>query len=142
MKKILLLVGLSAIFLTASCANSDTKTAQNQVVVTMDDLYKEYTSSVAATREKYQGKEIVVLGVAGRKFDPEIALKSDDKKYMYYDFRAAKPPGGLNCMVETGKGEKFAELKEGDTVAVKGVLNVTEGSLFLQPCSRDFRDKK
>lgn len=140
MKKIFVLAGLTLVFL-AGCADSGAKKAPETAAVNIDDLLKEYRASKEALRSKSQGKEVVVIGKAGKAFDPVTALESEDKKHFYYDVRASSP-GGLNCMVEKDKTEKFQTVKEDEIIAVKGTLYVNDGSLEIKPCTREMRDTK
>jgi hypothetical protein len=136
----LLIVGI-----LAACSSPDTKKVENQTILNLDDLIREYGSSKETLRSKYHGKEVVVLGVSGQdEFNPDTALTTDDGKYQYFDIDTSDkgPAGGLNCMVEKGNASKFTEIKKGTIMTVKGILYVDDGSLKMQPCHREFRESK
>ena len=108
-------------------------------VLNVEELQKDYRASIPAARTKYEGKEFIVIGRAGDPID-DNTLKTDDKKYIYYDIR--EDGGGMTCFVPVEDRAKFDGFKPNDVIAVKGIMHIEEGNYNLKPCTREFRDKK
>jgi hypothetical protein len=138
MQKFVLII--FALLLLAGCSGGDAQKIADMKILNIDDLVKDYRASVADARTKYEGKEFVVLGIAGRPLG-ENPLESEDTKHFYYNVDATNTLG-LNCMIPKGDRAQFDNIEKGATIAVKGMIHINDGSIEMKPCKRDFRETK
>ena len=120
----------------SGCQNSEAGKLASLPVLTADDLTRQFQKSRDELHGKYHGKEVIVLGEAALDFDPDPVTFTMEGKYQYFGV------GAVTCKLERANADKFAGIKEDAVVAVKGVLQVNQGSIMLEPCTREFREAK
>jgi tRNA_anti-like len=97
--------------------------------VSAPELSKEFMANIAATKEKYLNKELIVSG--------KIKLVQKAVNAFYLETNTTKNLDAILCQFD---GEMPSNLKEGQEVKVKGILQVADGVadmfyiLKLRPC--------
>ena len=139
MIKTIMATALIAVCLVG-CRNSETDKAAGMTVLNVNDLNEEYGKDKEGLRAKYDGKEVVVVGRAITGFDPE-AFYGADMQRLSLGADSSRPAGvGVVCEVKQADAGKFGKIPGDATVAVKGVLHVS--NMTMSPCTRDFRGEK
>lgn len=120
----------------AGCQSSEATKVASLPVLTAKELSEQFQKSREELHAKYHGKEVIVLGEAALDFDPDPSQFTMEGKYQYFRLNS------VTCKLEQANADKFVGIKEDAVVAVKGVLRVNEGSIMVEPCTREFRESK
>lgn len=143
MTKPLIAVALM-IFCVLGCQFGGSK-AGDLTILNVNDLNDQHKKDKEVLREKYHGKEVVVIGRATDDFDADpvfwetggterrLRLAADLSKEVWV---------GVDCKVDQSTESQFTGIKEDAVVTVRGVFHIVQGGMELHPCSRQIRDSK
>ena len=140
MVKTLVVAVLLAVCLSG-CQNSGANKTAGLTVLSINDLGEQFSKDKEALRAKYEGKEVVVLGYAMKDFDTQF-YGADTQDLRLVGDMANPNHATANCTVRKADGDKFAGVKAGALIAVKGVMHVKEFGMEMEPCNREFRAEK
>jgi hypothetical protein len=125
----------------SGCRNSEPNKAAGFTVVNVNDLGEQFSKDKEALRAKYEGKEVVVMGYAMKDFETQFYGAETQDLRLVGD--VSNPNHATaNCTVRKADADKFAGVKEGALIAVKGVMHVKEFGMEMEPCNREFRAEK
>ena len=105
--------------------------AKKNETLSDSELQREFKKSWQETQTKYNGKEVIVLG--------SVASVSvfNDSATIHLATRTDSDLSGttdITCEVDKADLHLFGNVKENDTIRVKGMMSVTESSMTLRFC--------
>jgi len=95
------------------------------------NLLSEYQESIVHTRQKYDGKEISVRGLALSA--ATLPLNGAEQGSVWLRESAGETTGEVSCWFSDQQAADFSQIRSGQQVTIRGVFN-GEGGVQLKFC--------
>jgi hypothetical protein len=118
-------IGLLLLLSSMTGMSCQSASSREPLPISAGTLVGEFEKSRAATRSKYDGKEILVSGNALA--TPRIPQGRDDQGSVLLDEKDLNPQRRVVCWFSQGQSEQFSQVRAGQLITVKGVFNGEEG---------------